>query len=70
VVTTSTLCGVLYIEHVDTPYRVRRTRFHNLPVYLVVLNGGNRPFTTITKVEGDIWVSDGFSTENLLSMCH
>ena len=35
---------------------MRRTRFHNLPVYHVVLNGGNRPFTTICKVEGDIWV--------------
>jgi large subunit ribosomal protein L49 len=45
-------------EHVDTPYRVRRTRFHNFPVYLVVLNGGNRPFTTISKVEGDIWALD------------
>jgi len=46
----------LYAEHIDTPYRVRRTRFHNLPVYYIVLNGGNRPFTTISKVEGDIWV--------------
>lgn len=53
-------------EHVDTPYRVRRTRFHNLPVYYVVLNGGNRPFTTISKVEGDIWALDADVREYMI----
>ncbi|ESO03919.1 hypothetical protein HELRODRAFT_191798 [Helobdella robusta] len=35
-------------------YRVRRTRFHNFPLYKVTLNGGNRHFTVVHKVEGDI----------------
>jgi large subunit ribosomal protein L49 len=44
--------------NLETPYLIRRTRFHNFPIYLIVLNGGNRPFTTICKVEGDIWALD------------
>ncbi|KAI0229310.1 39S ribosomal protein L49, mitochondrial [Lamellibrachia satsuma] len=37
------------------PYYVRRTRFHQLPIYLEILNGGNRKMTMVKKVNGDIW---------------
>jgi len=40
------------------PYYVARTRFHNFPIYRLVLNGGNRVFTIINKIEGDIWAFD------------
>ena len=42
----------------DEKYRVRRTRFHNFPIYKLTLNGGNRLFTVVSKVQGNIWVRE------------
>ncbi|NWR95361.1 RM49 protein, partial [Furnarius figulus] len=39
----------------DLPYFVRRSRHHNLPVYLEVRKGGNRKITTLRGVRGDLW---------------
>ncbi|KAM6307746.1 large ribosomal subunit protein mL49 [Podargus strigoides] len=36
------------------PYFVRRSRMHNLPVYLLTVKG-NRRLTELRRVEGDIW---------------
>ncbi|KAK2150027.1 hypothetical protein LSH36_427g05027 [Paralvinella palmiformis] len=43
----------------DLPYFIKRTRFHNLPVYVEIHNGGNRKMTLIKYVEGDIWALEG-----------
>lgn len=39
------------------PFRVVRSRFGNLPVYLDYKSGGSRVLTIIRKVEGDAGVS-------------
>jgi len=39
-------------------YHVERTRFHNFPIYLKIFNGGNRAFTEIRKIQGNIWDMD------------
>ncbi|XP_072024504.1 large ribosomal subunit protein mL49-like isoform X2 [Amphiura filiformis] len=39
----------------DTPYHVRRTRFHSIPVFREEEYGGTRQLTLITRVDGDIW---------------
>ncbi|XP_071490855.1 large ribosomal subunit protein mL49-like [Diadema antillarum] len=38
----------------DTPYRVKRTRFHAVPVYLET-RSSNQHWTVIKHVRGDIW---------------
>ena len=37
----------------DIPFRVVRSRYGNLPVYLDYKSGGSRVLTIIRKVEGD-----------------
>ncbi|XP_032533444.1 39S ribosomal protein L49, mitochondrial isoform X4 [Chiroxiphia lanceolata] len=37
------------------PYFVRRSRHHNLPVYLGTRKGGNRRVTTLRGASGDLW---------------
>ena len=39
------------------PYYVDRTRFHQLPVYFLEMDGGSRQITEVRRVGGDIWVS-------------
>jgi len=39
----------------DSPYFVRRNRFHNYPVYLELLDGGQKKMTVTKNIEGDIW---------------
>ncbi|KAJ2722958.1 mitochondrial large ribosomal subunit [Coemansia sp. Benny D115] len=39
---------------VQYPYFIRRTRFHSLPVYRKVKNGGTRKLIIIRRIEGDI----------------
>lgn len=46
------------------PFRVVRSRFGNLPVYLDYKSGGNRVLTIIRKVEGDAVVSVGMVSWN------
>lgn len=41
----------------DLPYFVRRSRLHNLPVYLGQRQG--RRLTALRHIQGDIWVSGG-----------
>ena len=41
----------------DIPFRVVRSRYRNLPVYLDYKSGGNRVLTIIRKIEGDATVS-------------
>ncbi|NXV61344.1 RM49 protein, partial [Molothrus ater] len=41
----------------DLPYFVRRSRLHNLPVYLGLRQG--RRLTELRRIHGDIWVSGG-----------
>uniref|UniRef100_A0A8C3V6T6 Large ribosomal subunit protein mL49 n=1 Tax=Catharus ustulatus TaxID=91951 RepID=A0A8C3V6T6_CATUS len=41
----------------DLPYFVRRSRLHNLPVYLGQRQG--RRLTALRHIHGDIWVSGG-----------
>ncbi|OQV21696.1 putative 39S ribosomal protein L49, mitochondrial [Hypsibius exemplaris] len=38
------------------PYFIARTRFHNLPVYLHVVEHSTRKLTQVAKVQGDIWM--------------
>uniref|UniRef100_H3AGA9 Large ribosomal subunit protein mL49 n=1 Tax=Latimeria chalumnae TaxID=7897 RepID=H3AGA9_LATCH len=38
----------------DSPYVVKRSRMHNIPVYRD-LKSGSRKLTVIRKIEGDIW---------------
>ncbi|XP_077861799.1 large ribosomal subunit protein mL49-like [Saccoglossus kowalevskii] len=40
------------------PYHVRRTRFHNWPVYALYKAGGNQHLTQVRRIEGDIWALD------------
>ena len=42
----------------DIPFRVMRSRFGNLPVYLDYKSGGNRVLTLVCKIEGDIRVRE------------
>lgn len=41
----------------ELPYFVRRSRLHNLPVYLGLRQG--RRLTALRHIHGDIWVSGG-----------
>ncbi|XP_038074742.1 39S ribosomal protein L49, mitochondrial-like [Patiria miniata] len=38
-----------------TPYTVRRTRYHSIPVYLKLKFGNTQQLTVIKNIEGDIW---------------
>ena len=38
------------------PYFIKRTRYHNFPIYLETHAGGNRKMTVVKFIEGDIWV--------------
>lgn len=40
----------------DLPYMIRRSRMHNVPVYMDIKHGSQKS-TVVRKVEGDIWVS-------------
>merc|ERR1712083_899736 len=40
------------------PYFIRRTRWHNFPIYKEIRDGGTRKITVIKKVEGDMWALD------------
>lgn len=40
------------------PYFVRRTRWHNLPVYLIVCENGTKHLTSVRHIQGDIWQMD------------
>ncbi|XP_071963792.1 large ribosomal subunit protein mL49-like isoform X2 [Antedon mediterranea] len=40
----------------DCPYFVRRTRYHNIPVYTEIKHFGTQILTSITHIDGDIWV--------------
>ena len=40
----------------DIPFRVRRSRYHQLPVYSDYKNGRSRVLTKISKIDGDIEV--------------
>lgn len=51
----------------DLPYCVRRTRYHNFPVYLELKAGGSRKITLIKFVEGDIWAFEAELREFLKS---
>lgn len=39
----------------DTPYFVRRTKYHNLPVFVSQTHGGSSIYTIVKHVDGDIW---------------
>lgn len=43
-------------ESVESPYFVRRSRNHMIPVYLTISHRGFRRLTTIRHVMGDIWL--------------
>uniref|UniRef100_A0A8U7N8G2 Large ribosomal subunit protein mL49 n=1 Tax=Corvus moneduloides TaxID=1196302 RepID=A0A8U7N8G2_CORMO len=43
----------------ELPYFVRRSRLHNLPVYLGLRQG--RRLTALRHIHGDIWVSGGLA---------
>ncbi|XP_012693235.1 mitochondrial ribosomal protein L49 [Clupea harengus] len=38
----------------DLPYMIRRSRMHNVPVYMDIKHGSQKS-TVVRKVEGDIW---------------
>ena len=44
----------------EIPFRVVRSRYGNLPVYVDYKSGGSRVLTIIRKIEGDATVRAGF----------
>lgn len=63
--TTCYICLVSFRSSVEAaepgskealPFRVMRSKFSNLPVYLDYRNGGTRVLTTIRRIDGDIMV--------------
>ncbi|XP_022094907.1 39S ribosomal protein L49, mitochondrial-like [Acanthaster planci] len=38
-----------------TPYSVRRTRYHSVPVYLKLKFGDSQQLTIVKNIEGDVW---------------
>ncbi|XP_071802677.1 large ribosomal subunit protein mL49-like [Asterias amurensis] len=48
-----------------TPYSIRRTRYHSVPVYLELKYGENQQLTVIKNVEGDIWAFGNDLKEHL-----
>ncbi|XP_064623210.1 large ribosomal subunit protein mL49-like [Lineus longissimus] len=52
----------------DLPYFVRRSRFHNIPVYLEHLKNNTVKCTKVLHIDGDIWVLEAELSEHLKSL--
>ena len=53
----------------DIPFRVVRSKFGNLPVYLDYKSGGSRILTIVRKIEGDVEVRREGEREERRCVC-
>nr|XP_026498039.1 probable 39S ribosomal protein L49, mitochondrial [Vanessa tameamea] len=52
-------------EAKDLPYFMPRTKNHELPIYLVITQKGQRKVSMLRKIEGDIWLMNDLIKEHL-----